>query len=256
MSNAETTGRSADDDRLPVFDQPAALAAAIAGISQTLRSCDLSTPVPHLGRWKIRDVAAHLGGVHRWATRIVHTRSMDGPGFTKSKLDGIELCDWFDEGAAELLDAFANNDLEDPCPNFNPGSDKSVRWWIRRQIHETTVHRWDVERPQGTATPIRSVIAADGIDEFVDVFIRTRGKQTLTGPLVLETTEPPCQWTLRPAERPGRIDVSTHRSPDVETEIAGEPEELLLMLWGRIALTDTGLSIGGDHDVAASLIAG
>jgi len=41
---------------------------------------------------------------------------MDGPGFVKSKLDGTELCDWFDAGVDELLDAFRANDHDHACP--------------------------------------------------------------------------------------------------------------------------------------------
>ncbi len=230
------------------------IAAAAERISELIRSSDLTTPVPHLGRWRVRDVAAHLGGVHRWATRIVRTRSMDGPGFTKSKLDGRELCDWFDAGAEDLLAAFRDNDADDPCPNFNPGSPKNVAWWSRRQMHETTVHRWDVERALGCNTPIAPAIAADGIDEFLDVFVRTRGKQTLIAPLVLATNGLAREWTLSPASRPGRIDVAAGRNPEASSELVGSPEGLLLVLWGRLTFSEAHMSVGGSEAVALSLM--
>ncbi|MGI9606370.1 MAG: maleylpyruvate isomerase family mycothiol-dependent enzyme [Acidimicrobiales bacterium] len=231
----------------------AAMTASAARISELARSCELSTPVPHLGRWRVRDVVAHLGGVHRWAARIVTTRSMDGPGFTKSKLDGIELCDWFDEGVQALLEAFRANDEDADCPNFNPGSVKNVAWWSRRQAHETTVHRWDVEHALDCTTPIESDLAADGVDEFLDVFVRTRGKQTLIAPLVLATNQPDRAWTLAPAAKPGRLDVVPGRDPEVKTELAGDAEQMLLHLWGRLKLTESELTVYGDLDVASSL---
>lgn len=242
-----TTSSVSRTDRIAISD-------AAARISDLIRSGDLTAPVPGLGRWKVRDVAAHLGGVHRWATRIVTSRSMDGPSFTKAKLDGRELCDWFDEGVEQLLAAFEVNPLDDPCPNFSPGSEKTVRWWARRQTHETTVHRWDIERALGCTTPISPVIAVDGIDEFLDVFVRTRGKQQLRAPLVLATTKPAKVWTLTPAGRPGRVDVTPGRIAGVTTEIGGSPEDVLLLLWGRHPLTDVDLEVRGDVDVAASLI--
>ena len=156
-----------------------AVEAAVTRISELARSSDLAEPVPHLNRWKVRDVVAHLGGVHRWAIRIVTDRSMAGPGFKKSTLDGRELCNWFDSGADELLALLRATPLDDPCPNFNPGSDGHVEFWARRQAHEATVHRWDVEKALGCTTVIDPALAADGIDEFLDVFVRTRGKQTL-----------------------------------------------------------------------------
>ena len=141
------------------IDELAAIASSAGRISELIRSSDLTRPVDHLGRWKVRDVVAHLGGVHRWATRIVTTRTMDGSSFIKSKLDGTELCDWFDAGVEELLHELRANDRNAACPNFNPGSEKTIAWWSRRQMHETTVHRWDIECALECTTPIRPAIA-------------------------------------------------------------------------------------------------
>ncbi len=216
-------------------------------MSELARSGDLAAPIDHLGRWKARDVVAHLGGVHRWATRIVTERSMKGPGFTKSKLDGDELCEWFDVGAAALVQLLRSLDPDAPCPNFNPGSENTVGWWIRRQLHETCIHRWDVESASDQCTKIDAKQAVDGIDEFLDTFVRTRGKHTLDASLVLETTRPKQAWTLTPAAKPGRIDVRSGGSGDAAV-IAGKPEPLLLALWGRKTIGDAGLSITGTAD--------
>jgi uncharacterized protein (TIGR03083 family) len=226
-----------------------------AAITALTRGIDLAQPVDHLGRWKVRDVVAHLGGVHRWADRIVQKRSMQGPGFTKSKLDGNALCDWFAEGAASLLATLESSDPESACPNFNPGSQADVAWWIRRQAHETAVHRWDIERSLGTPTKMTPALAADGVDEFLDVFVRTRGKQTLTSPLVLHTNRPKRAWTLTPAEKPGRIDIATgvRVEAGLATEVTGSPEALLLALWGRPKGRAT-LQIQGDQSAAESLL--
>ena len=234
------------------IDEAAAITSSATRMSELIRVADLKTPVTHLGRWTVRDVVAHLGGVHRWATRIVSTRSIDGPSFTKSKLDGAELCDWFDAGVDELLDTFRTIDSDDPCPNFNPGSSRTVAWWSRRQMHETTVHRWDVESALDSTTPIDRMVAVDGIDEYFDVFVRTRGKQTLIAPLILATTRPTRAWTLTPAEQPGRLDIAAGRSPNPSAEVSGRPEQLLLAIWRRITLLESGLAVRGDPRVAAS----
>ena len=220
------------------------------------RSGDLSEPVPQLSRWKARDVVAHLGGVHRWATRILSERSMAGPGARKSKLDGIELCDWFEEGARELVGTMRGLDPDDVCPNFNPGSPSTVRWWIRRQLHETTVHRWDVESAFAATTPVDPAIAIDGIDEFLDTFVRTRGKHVLDTPALIETTRPKRHWTLTPAAKQGRIDVATDRLSLDEapvTLVKGRPELVLLALWGRLTVTEAKLTIEGDANLTTLL---
>ena len=178
---------------------------------------------------------------------------MDGPSFTKSKLAGTELCDWFDAGVEDLLVALRANKADDHCPNFNPGSPDTVAWWSRRQTHETTVHRWDIERALGCTTQIDPAVAADGIDEYLDVFVRTRGKQTLIAPLTLATTRPSQAWTLSPAVLPGRVDVEDGRSAEVTSQVVGRPETLLLVLWGRLKFSEAPLKTHGDPAVVASL---
>lgn len=234
-----------------IDDATTHLAQACERIVAAGHAGDLTTPVAQLGRWRVRDVIQHLGGVHRWATRIVRTASMDGPGFIKSKLDGPALIDWFTEGAHDLVVALCDTPPSTACPNFNPGSPGTAAFWHRRQLLETTIHRWDVEHALGLDCTIDPAVADDGIDEYLDVFVRTRGKQTLTAPLALRT--PTSGWTLRPAARPGRLDITGGCAPDAAAEIAGAPDELLLVLWNRVALADTSLTITGDHAVASSL---
>lgn len=232
----------------------AALEADSARVLELARSGDLSTPIVHLNRWKARDLVAHLGGVQRWATRVITTSTMDGPGSPKSKLDGEELCDWFEDGAAKLVAAMRSKDPSDACPNFNPGSENVVSWWARRQCHETAVHRWDIESAFDDRTPIEPTLAADGVDEFLDVFVRTRGKQTLDNTLVLTTRKPNRSWTLKPAEKPGRIEVSNGGTLSCAAEVVSEPESMLLALWGRLGAEAAGLEIAGEAHVAHHLL--
>jgi len=227
------------------------LTGAASRISALARSGDLSMSVPSLGRWKVADVVAHLGGVHRWAARIVATSSMKGPSFTKSKLRGLELCDWFDQGAVLLADTLGAADPAGSCPNFNPGTRPTTTFWIRRQAHETLVHCYDIERTFGSVVPIPTDAATDGTDEYLDVFVRTRGKQTLTAPLRLTTTDSATSWTIAPAAKPGRVNTDAHDSEPV-AEIAGPAMALLLLMWNRIGTDDEQIEITGDKEVAAS----
>lgn len=227
--------------------------AAAERVLRLARDADLVVPAVGLGRWRARDVVAHLGGVHRWATRIVTERSMDGPGFAKSPLDGEALCDWFEEGAQGLVHALRTTDPEERCPNFNPGSRSVAGFWHRRQAHETTIHRWDLERCWSSNTPIEPAVATDGIEEFLAVFVRSRGKQTLTAPLTLTAAESGATWTVRPAPRPGRVEIELGAAPDAAAQLAGPAEAVLLHLWRRIPLDAPGLTVEGDAAVAASL---
>ncbi|MEM7337510.1 MAG: maleylpyruvate isomerase family mycothiol-dependent enzyme [Actinomycetota bacterium] len=229
-----------------------ALDRAAGRVLELAPEADLSTPVPHLGRWKVRDLIAHLGGVHEWAARIVTTRSMEGPGATKSALDGPELCEWCAAAYHGLREALSTNPVDDPCPNFNPGSERTVGWWLRRQTHETTVHAWDLERALGGATTeIEPDVAADGVDEFLDVFVRTRGKRTLVAPLTLAVTDPARTWTLTLADRPGRLEVAPD-GPEAGTALIGPAHAMVLVLWGRLTVAEAGLAVQGDPEVVRS----
>ncbi|MEM9519873.1 MAG: maleylpyruvate isomerase family mycothiol-dependent enzyme [Actinomycetota bacterium] len=236
-------------------DAPERIAAEGARILSVARAGDLAAPVPKVGRWKLRDVIAHLGGVHRWANRIVNERSMDGPRFTASKLDREELLAWFDEGLQMLVTTLATTEPAASCPNFNPGSENTVAWWTRRQLHETTVHRCDVEAAAGLPTPIVEDVAADGVDEFLDTFVRTRGKQTATAPVVLTSDEPPRSWTVTLSAKPGRVDV-TAGDHGGAGRLVGAPDDLLLLLWNRRDLEETGLVVEGDADAVRAFLGG
>lgn len=234
------------------LDRVGALTMAGERMSVLARHGDLTTPAIGLGRWSARDIVAHVGGIHRWAARIVRTRSMEGASSTRSRLDGAALCDWFDEGRLDLADVLAATDPEARCPNFNPGSRSIAGFWHRRQAHETTVHRWDLERALGATSPIDVDLATDGVEEYLDVFVRGRGTQTLLAPLVLTAVDHDRSWTVRPSARPGRVDVEAGAARDVATVLAGPAPTLLLHLWGRVPIDADGLSVTGDGAVAAS----
>lgn len=232
------------------LDAATLIADACGRITAAIADGNPDAPVARLGRWRVRDVVQHLGGVHRWATRILRTSSMDGPSFAKSRLDGDALVHWFDEGARELVDTIRATPTDTACPNFNPGSPATAAFWHRRQLHENTIHCWDVEHALGVPGAIDAAVATDGIDEYLDVFVRTRGKQTLVAPLALRT--PVAAWTLRPSERPGRIDIARGIATDTAAELAGPADEMLLVLWNRLTVAETGLTITGDRSVAAT----
>ena len=48
------------------------------------------------------------------------------------------------------------------------GADQHARFWSRRQLHETLVHRCDLELAQSGRPSVPAHLAADTIDEFLD----------------------------------------------------------------------------------------
>jgi uncharacterized protein (TIGR03083 family) len=203
-------------------------------IVQLGRTADHSARVPHMARWRLHDVIAHLGGVHLWAADIVRTGTIDGKGFRKGRATGQELVGWYQAALTDLVVALTQADPADVCPNFSPGSASTVGFWSRRQCHETTIHRYDVQAAAGEITPTDATVATDGIDEFLFVFARTRGGWTVASPVALTASDTGASWTVRPAAKPGRIDVARGVADDVRSAaVTGTAEHLVLSLWGR-----------------------
>lgn len=229
-----------------------------ARVAAVARVGPLGGRVPHMRRWTLTDVVAHLGGVHRWAAEIVSTRAWSGSGHRRGRARGNTLIDWFEVGLAQLVAVLAAADYTEPCPNFSPGSPNVVGFWARRQAHETTVHRWDAESAAGQLTPIEPELAADGVDEMLSVFRRTRGGQFIDAPLGLVTTDSGGSWRVQPAAKPGRVEIVTGAGAldGVATTVAASAEALLLAVWGRRDLDDGGFHVTGRAELARAFLPG
>lgn len=227
-------------------------------VAEIARSGPLDARVPHMLRWRLTDVVAHLGGVHRWAAGIAAARTWSGAGHRRGDARGGALVEWFEAGLAELTAVLTAADLDASCPNFSPGSPGTVGFWARRQAHETTVHRWDAEAAVGRTSPIGAELATDGIDEVLAVFRRTRGGQLLDAPLALVTADTGARWRVSPAVKAGRIEISTGEGApdDVAATVAAPAEALLLALWGRRSLSASGVHITGRVDLAHGFMPG
>ena len=232
------------DDLLAAIRREGAAMGALLGH-------DLTPEVPTCPGWTVETVANHCGRVHRWATAIVRTRATDRPEFPP-RPDVVDH-QWFEEGVEELAAALEEAGPEEPCWNFM-GQPPQTRFWFRRQAHETSVHRWDVDnaRNPGAAAPIETELAIDGIDELVDV-IYPLGYQgdDLGGTVHLHATDSPHgEWLI--VTRDGELLVGhDHQKGDVA--VRGTASDLLLWLWGRLPLESDGLEVFGSADLAVRL---
>lgn len=224
-------------------------------IGRLAREGPLDAPVPHIPRWTVERVVAHLGGVHRWAEEIVRTRDYSGQSIRMGTDTGPALVDWFDEGLARLVETLSAATSEEACSNFSPGSPRTVGFWHRRQAHEAAMHRWDVEAALGLRSPFETPFASDGIDELFRTFTRTRGKQELTTSLRIAATDTGHAWTLVPADKPGRVEITTDDG-EAENSLSGSAEEVLLALWKRLPLDGAAVDIDGDVAAVARFVAG
>lgn len=192
----------------------------------------LDAPIAGCPGWDLRRLAAHVGVVHRWATQAVVT----GESPSARPLDpddGTDLAAWLRAGADALVTSLAAADPDAPTWHPFPGP-KTVCTWIRRQTHETSVHRWDAEAAVGEPAPIDPALASDGIDEYFTVMLpRMIQRDALTVPLAslhVHCTDVAGEWLLT-ARGSGLHVERLHAKGDAA--LRGPAESLLLRLWGR-----------------------
>jgi uncharacterized protein (TIGR03083 family) len=206
--------------------------------------------VPTCPDWQVRDLLRHTGVVHRWAASYVadgHTERR--PMGELPDLDGTELVAWYRDSHRHLVDTLAGASPDVKCFAFLPAP-SALAFWVRRQAHETTVHRFDAESARGgTPTPVEADFAADGIDELLRGFhARPRSRVRTSTPRVLRIRAEDAHdavWTVRLSPEPP----VTTRDADLEPEceLSGPAEQLYLALWSRVPLPDA----TGDRALAA-----
>ncbi|MEW2476746.1 maleylpyruvate isomerase family mycothiol-dependent enzyme [Micromonospora gifhornensis] len=237
------------------------LAAEMAAFEAIARKADLSVPMPtQVSRyWQLRDLVAHLGGIHRWAVENIRTgkraRQVPKPD------DDADLADWYRAGADLLLDELARTDPDAPCWNFSTVP-RAAGFWFRRQFHETLIHGRDADLALGELRPVPQLLAADGVDEVLRVMLavghRWDGKPvtTLTGPVSVELSDTGHRWVLTPSGN--RVPaVSGPRAAAVDEPVAvvrGPAEQVLLLLWQRLPFADGTHLVSGDTDLVQRLL--
>jgi uncharacterized protein (TIGR03083 family) len=127
--------------------------------------------IPSCPGWTLDRLAGHLGGVHRRITATVIRLPLERIELSEAEIgrpaDWAATADWFAEGGSALVDALAAADPDAPCDTW--GGDRHVRFWLRRMLHETAIHRVDAELAvRGEAGALDPAVAVDNIDEFLD----------------------------------------------------------------------------------------
>lgn len=217
---------------------------------------DADTRVPACGDWTVRELVEHLARIHHWAAgnayRVKGEPLGDGP---------FELAPHYAAQAATLRQALTElapdataRVLTYPEP-MGPGP---VRFWRRRQTHETLVHLHDLLAARDGAVSTGLVGAepevwADTVDEVVTVLqprqVGLGRMEPLRHPVALVVTDvggTPV-WVLG-----ARGERAQEVAPDVV--VSGPAEGLALMLWHRLTPAEAGLTVEGDRaDLDAAL---
>ncbi|MEU0966133.1 maleylpyruvate isomerase family mycothiol-dependent enzyme [Streptomyces sp. NPDC005917] len=205
----------------------------------------LDAEVPTCPGWQVRDLLRHTGTIHRWAASVV-ADAHPGPRPIPDPpdLDGTDLTTWFRDGHHHLVGTLAAAPRNLTCWTFHPAPVSSpLAFWLRRQAHETTVHRYDAEAARGgPASPIASDFAVDGIDELLRGFhARTRSRVRSEHPRVLRVraADTDAAWAVRLSAQPpvtelGALHGAMAEPSGAMAELSGPADELYLALWNRI----------------------
>ena len=206
--------------------------------------------VPWSDRWSVGTVARHVAGTHHVVGGIVAGRPSADFGLFAT-LDSPEkndprFLDWFVEGTTTMREQLGAAPATDACWNWYDGGGGRVSFWGRRMAHECVVHRWDAQMgATGNADPVDPEVAADGIDEFLDIFVATGRAQSGAPPgpaLLIETLETDDRWTI---ELPTGDRIVHHDKLPAEAKLAGRAADLLLLLWGRFTTIPEFVTVEG-----------
>jgi uncharacterized protein (TIGR03083 family) len=157
-------------------------------------------------------------------------------------------------GAPGLLDAVARVGADTPVWTFL--GPRPSRWWIRRRLHEATVHRADAALALGIDYQLAADLAADGISEWLDRVAITAGSGGAALPLNPGQTlhlhahdaglGPSGEWTI--SAGPDAISW-THDHGKGSAAVRGPASGLLLAILRRQSAAEAGLEVLGDASV-------
>jgi uncharacterized protein (TIGR03083 family) len=234
-----------------------ALEAEITRFADVVRGADLDTAVPTCGDWTLANLVEHTGIVERWAAEMVRRRATER--LDRRRLDvpvpdhADELPEWLAAGSDEIVGAFRATDPD--AAMWAWGAEKHARFWPRRMLHETTVHRADAELALGRDPRIDADVAVDGVDELLDnlphaAYFRPHVAE-LRGDgesLHVHCTDADGEWTVRLEPDGFHWD---HGHAKATTAVRGPAGDLLLLIYRRRPPTDDRYEVYGDDRVLA-----
>jgi uncharacterized protein (TIGR03083 family) len=212
---------------------------------------DSRAAVPWSDRWSVGTVARHVAGTHHVVAQVVSGRpdadfGLFGQLTTPAK-DSAEFVDWARAGTASLLEQLSSAPADEECWSWYE-SGRTVGWWARRMALEAVVHRLDADVALGRELSVAPEVAADGIDEYLDVFVAASraANDAPAGPTVsFECSDRSDRWWLDLSVRGER---AVSREPrEASVRIRGTAAQLLWVLWGRVPAADAaGVELSGD----------
>lgn len=225
-------------------------------------TAEFDAPIPFCPGWVLADLVTHVGFIYRWVAAIVGEIRAEAPG--EADRAALQDPDPTDRAGtlARLRSAHADvvarlRDAPSSLDCWTTWAHPSARiFWARRMLHETLIHRVDVQnalaaRPMGGGE-LPAALAADGVDEMICGFAR-RYTRTLRSEhaetLAITATDTGQRWWAKIGPRAPQFGRGAPPA-SADTEVRALAGELLLLLWNRRAAN--GLTVHGRGDVLAT----
>ncbi|MCV7350422.1 maleylpyruvate isomerase family mycothiol-dependent enzyme [Mycobacterium parmense] len=241
------------------MDYVAAFLDENRAFAELFQGVDASVPVPTCPGWSLQQLMRHVGRGDRWAAQIVRDqrdefldpRSVEGG---KPPPDPADAVSWLYGGAQRLVDAVELTGAQTPVWTFL--GRRPAKWWMRRRLHETAVHRADAAIALGNEFALDPAIASDAITEWLERVSIQAGGDGAPLPLKdgdtlhLHATDDGLgeagEWTIAVGE--GGI-VWSHEHGKGSAALRGGATELLLAMLRRVPLAETRIELFGDDGV-------
>ena len=231
-----------------------------------LEGADLSATVPTAPDWALSDLLRHIGGNLRSVEQAVRTGTpvtepeRQVPGHAGPSGDDLSAL------AAWLLEAAGN--AAQTLAEAGPGTEAQVwvvRWpaaaWARRAAHDIVVHRADAAGTVGAAYTVAPDLAADAVDEFLDLMSSQASRSgapapegaPLTGSVHLHATDTgpdvPSEWLI---ELGSPTFSWRHGHEQATVAVRGPIADVLRVVSRRLPPAAEGIEVLGDGGVLES----
>ncbi|MFJ9846137.1 maleylpyruvate isomerase family mycothiol-dependent enzyme [Kitasatospora sp. NPDC101155] len=241
------------------LDHSAAVAAETTRFVAAVRQADPALPVPSCPDWTLADLIRHAGSVQRWFTVLLQQRIQEPPRSRDVDLRLPERPEeypaWLAEAAEQAASTFTQTDLD--APMWAWGADQHARFWVRRMLFETLVHRVDAELALGLDPDIEPALAADGVAEFLTnlpfAAFFAPGTAELRGDdrtIRFTRTDGDGDWLVR--LRPDGFGLDPHGADaTADATVRATAADLLLLLYRRLDHTAARVELSGDDELLA-----
>ena len=197
----------------------------------------LSSDVPSCPGWSMTDLIDHVTEVY-WHKEIATRTGKEPENWPPAELPGDEPIEKLTLALEGLMATLAEHKGSDVCWTWNP-EDQTVGFWHRRMAQEIAIHGFDGLNAVGANGGITPEIAADGVDELLQVFIsgdwsdipQAGADQTVH----VSCTDTDDNWRI--ALTPTNVAVERVSSFGVEKPdalLAGSASDVDLVLWHRL----------------------